>query len=468
MNSVRLSQLRDLPSLHEFLRTAEVQTLATRYGVAPTTECAREVLANLRQQIRVGKNQSGSTKDLARILASALEGRFVPSLVPIINATGVILHTNLGRAPLSAKALDAVSRVAQGYSTLEYSLERGTRCNRYQHCRVLLQQLTQAQDATVVNNNAAAMLLILATFCREREVIISRSQLLEIGGGFRIPDILVQSGAKLVEIGTTNRTYVSDYEGALTPETAAILVVHASNFRQTGFVHHPSLSELVTMVADHNRNTDGRVKVIHDLGSGLLRDECLAFQGEFTVERSIREGAHLTAFSGDKLLGGPQAGIIAGEQALIARLLHHPLMRVLRVDKMVLAALSATLESYLRECEIKEVPVLAMGSLTVSQLRLRAVKLADSIRKAGIPVSVVEAEAAAGGGSLPQQPIQSVALALELDPLDARSAQLRAGQPPVVSRIADGQLLLDLRTVLPEQDLPLLQAVLALSDSSHG
>lgn len=462
MNAFLRAQLRELPSLHGLLDMPQAQGLAIQYGQTLTTECAREVLERVRQQLRGGEAPATDLQDLADALALALEQKFASSLVPVINATGVILHTNLGRAPLSAPALAAVNRVAQGYCSLEYSLEQGARSHRYMHCRTFLRQLTGAPDAVVVNNNAAAMLLILSAFCQDQEVIISRSQLLEIGGGFRIPDILAQSGARLVEVGTTNRTYVADYERALTPDTAAILQVHASNFRQTGFVHQPALADLVAMVTAHNESHKGEVRVFHDLGSGLLRPDSQAFQSEYTVAQSVQEGADLTAFSGDKLLGGPQAGIIVGDQKLVARLLRHPLMRVLRVDKMVLAALAATLEAHLAGRASQEVPVLAMGAQSLSALRDRAEPLVDRIRHAGMDAHIVETEAAAGGGSLPQFPIRSVAVALHLDQPDTSSAQLRSRQPPVVARIAQDRLLLDLRTVLPAQDPVLLQAVLAL------
>ncbi len=463
MNSDLRTRLRTLPSLDRLLHTAEVQTLTARYGPVPTTQSAREVLAQVRQQLRTGEACSTAVPDLIGRLTAVLAQRYARSLVPVINATGVILHTNLGRAPLSAQALDAVNRVARGYCTLEYSLAQGGRSQRALHCRALLRQLTRAADAVVVNNNAAAMLLILAAFCRNQDVIVSRSQLLEIGGGFRIPDILAQSGANLVEVGTTNRTYVSDYEQALTSDTAAVLQVHASNFRQTGFVHQPSLAELVAMVTAYNRQTGRDVKILHDLGSGLLRANTTVYAEDCTVEQSVRVGAHLTAFSGDKLLGGPQAGIVVGEQTLVARLLHHPLMRVLRVDKMVLAALEATLEAHLADRALTEVPVLAMGMQSLTELRQRATDLLTPIQQAGIAACIVETEAAAGGGSLPQYPIQSVALALEIAQPNVQAAQLRAGQPPVVARISGDRLLLDLRTVVPDQDHALLQAVLALA-----
>ncbi len=462
MHTTLQAQLRALPSLHAFLDIPEVKALAARYGQVPTTECAREILDQVRRQLRQGEAPATGLQDLADTLALALEQRFAPSLIPVINATGVILHTNLGRAPLSAAALAAVNRVAQGYCSLEYSLEQGKRSHRYVHCRTLLRQLTRAQDAVVVNNNAAAMLLTLSTFCRDREVIISRSQLLEIGGGFRIPDILAQSGARLVEVGTTNRTYIADYERALTPDTAAILQVHASNFRQTGFVHQPDLADLVALAAAHNRRHNSAVRVFHDLGSGLLHPDNAAFQGEYAVVQSVHEGADLTAFSGDKLLGGPQSGIIVGDEKLVADLLRHPLMRVLRVDKMVLAALAATLEAYLADRASCEVPVLAMGAQPLAELRKRVSVLVEQLRQTGMDAHVMETEAAAGGGSLPQFPIRSVAVGLAVEQPDARAAQLRSGQPPVIARIARDRLLLDLRTVLPAQDGILVQAVLAL------
>lgn len=364
-------------------------------------------------------------------------------LTIVINATGVILHTNLGRAPLSKNALYEVAAVTQGYSNLEYDLERGERGSRYAHASAALTEVTGAQDALVVNNCAAAVLLVLDTFAKGREVVVARSQLVEIGGGFRIPEVLERSGATLVEVGTTNRVYIEDYERALSARTALLLRTHPSNYRIAGFTNEPAPRELVEL------GRRAGIPVVEDLGSGALVD--LARYGvarERTVQEAIADGIGLVTFSGDKLLGGPQAGIAAGTTQLVAPLKNNPLLRALRVGKMTLAALAATLELYRNGSEAEGIPVYAMLATTIGELRERARTYLAAIPNA----SVAESVAYVGGGALAQEELPSIAVAIETAHPDEVCARLRAQTPPVIARIEDSRVLLDLRTIAPRED----------------
>jgi L-seryl-tRNA(Ser) seleniumtransferase len=378
-----------------------------------------------------------------------------PSLYPVINATGVIIHTNLGRAPLSKRARQAMAQISAGYSNLEYDLGAGARGSRYVHAADLLCRLTGAEDALVVNNNASALLLTLTTLAKEREVLISRGQLVEIGGGFRIPDVMRQSGAQLTEVGTTNRTYVRDYADALhSMKTALILRVHHSNFQLTGFVHEPTLAELVGLGDEY------AIPVMDDLGSGTLLDtETFGLAHEPTIQESIAAGASVVTASGDKLLGGPQAGLIVGKANLIAKLHRHPLARAVRVDKTTLVGLQATLLAYLEGKATEEIPVWRMIDTPVEALARRARKWQRMLKETGTPLSVIATESTVGGGSLPGQTLPTRALAVEVPSPDALAAHLRAADPPVVARIEDDRLLLDPRTVLPEQDTALIETI---------
>jgi L-seryl-tRNA(Ser) seleniumtransferase len=364
----------------------------------------------------------------------------------------VILHTNLGRAPLSRAAREAMLS-ASAYCALEYDLERGARGKRDQHAESLLRRLTGAEAALVVNNNAAAVLLTLAALARGREVVISRSQLVEIGGGFRVPEVMKQSGARLVEVGTTNRTHLTDYETALTDRTALILLAHHSNFKIIGYTTEPSLSELVSL---------GRIRgipVAHDLGSGALLDTALYGLGhEPTVQESLLAGASVVCFSGDKLLGGPQAGILVGEKDLLDRMRRHPLARALRPDKLCLAALSATLTHYLKDEAPAQVPVWQMMAATPDSLRRRAEGWASRLG-AG---EVIAGQSTVGGGSLPEETMPTWLLAFPVSRPNALASRLRRASPPVIARVEDGRLALDPRTVLPEQDAPLLDQLVAV------
>ncbi len=450
--------LRDLPSVDRLIQAAR----ATGDEAAPHTlllEAARAELAAARTQLRDG---ALATDDLLATLAERVRARVAavlrPSLRPVLNASGVIIQTNLGRAPLSSAALAAMARVGGGYSNLEYDLERGGRGGRGVHLEGLLTRLTGAEAALAVNNNAAAVYLALLALAPGREVIVSRGQAVEIGGGFRIPDVLRQSGATLVEVGTTNRTYAHDYAAAITERTALLMRVHSSNFRLVGFVHETPLDEMAAVGRAHG------VPVLDDLGSGtLLPTAPYGLAPEPTVQASVASGADLITFSGDKLLGGPQAGLIVGRRDLIEQLRRHPLARALRVDKTTIAGLEATLRAYLSGTALDELPVWRMISAPLAGLQARAEALAAQLRAAGLAAEVAPCRSAVGGGSLPGETLPSVAVAIKPGPdgADALAARLRAGSPAVVARIAEGRLLLDLRTVFVEQDELLLRQLLA-------
>jgi L-seryl-tRNA(Ser) seleniumtransferase len=392
-----------------------------------------------------------------------LDARQKPALRRVINATGVIINTNLGRAPLSKAALAAMAEVAHGYSNLEYDLDSGGRGSRHTHVRALLRELTGADDALVVNNNAAAVLVVLSALATGRDVVVSRGELVEIGGGFRVPDVMRQGGARLVEVGTTNRTRLLDYEEAITDTTALLLAVHPSNFRVVGFTEAPELAALADLSHRHS------LPLVHDLGSGsLLATDRWGLAPEPTVQQSVRSGADAVCFSGDKLLGGPQAGIIVGRSALLAQIARHPLMRAVRIDKLTLAALEATLRHY-RDGEAESmIPVWQAIAMPVETIRVRAEHLAQAVRGCGTPAVVLTGESTIGGGSLPGETLPTVLCGIVEDgdhlALEALAARLRAGAPPVVARIARDRLLLDPRTVRPEEDGALLDALrMALS-----
>jgi L-seryl-tRNA(Ser) seleniumtransferase len=411
-------KLRDLPSVDELARGVD-DPLAV--------EAARDVLARARDEIRAGADPG----DLeARVRESLLTVR-APSLRRVLNATGVIVHTNLGRAPLAAEALAQVLETARGYSNLELDLCDGVRGSRQDHVAPILRRLTGAEAAIVVNNNAAALLLALAALAEDREVIVSRGELIEIGDGFRIPDVLARSGARLVEVGTTNRTRARDYEEAVGPQTSLLLRVHQSNFRVVGFTELPQLADLAAVARRHG------VPLLDDLGSGVLAENGLS-QGESepSARESLAAGADLVCFSGDKLLGGPQAGIVVGRAELVEKLRRHPLHRAVRADKLTLAALEGTLRVYLDAPE--RIPVLRMLGEDVAAVRARAERLA-----ALAGGSVEETVGRVGGGALPLAELPSFACAVE----ESLAGPLRAGEPPVVGIVRDGRLLLDCRTL---------------------
>ncbi|MBN1485115.1 MAG: L-seryl-tRNA(Sec) selenium transferase [Chloroflexia bacterium] len=420
-------------------------------------EAVRQVLERARERI-TDEGAAPSEEDLVAQARDLLRAWTRPGLRPAINASGVIIHTNLGRAPLSQAALEAVRRVAGGYSNLEFDLPAGRRGSRHVHARELLGRLCGAEAALAVNNNASAVLLVLSTLAAGRQVLVSRSQAVEIGGGFRVPDVMRQSGAELVEVGTTNRTYAGDYTAAVCPETTAVLRVHRSNFALVGFVHDVPLPELVDLA--HSRG----LYVIDDLGSGALLDTSpFGLAHEPTVQASVEAGADIVCFSGDKLLGGPQAGLIVGRAALIERIEHHPLARAVRLDKMVLAALEATLLHYVHEEAAQEIPIWRMIAQSPEAVRRRAQRWRRWLGKQGVSVQVVPGETAVGGGSLPGQTLPSWVLELEdLPSVEDAARSLRTGEPPVIPRIEGDRLLLDPRTVLPDQESTLLERLLSL------
>jgi L-seryl-tRNA(Ser) seleniumtransferase len=414
-------RLHELPSVDELARHERLAGEPAPLAV----QAARAALARAREEIRAGHDPG----DLVERVVQELESARAPSLRRVLNATGVIVHTNLGRAPLAEAALSRALEVGRGYSNLEYDLAAGSRGSRQDHVSAILRRLTGAEGALVVNNNAAAVMLALAALAEGREVLVSRGELIEIGDGFRIPDVLARSGARLREVGTTNRTRASDYERAIGAETAVLLRVHQSNFRVVGFTEQPSLGELASVAGRHG------LPLVDDLGSGVL----VQLEDEPSAKESLAAGADLVCFSGDKLLGGPQAGIVVGRGELVERLRRHPLQRALRADKLTLAALEGTLALYLDpERAAREVPVLRMLHEPVEVVRARAERLAGAVGG-----EVEETVARVGGGALPLAELPSFACAVE----EELAAQLRAGEPPVVGVIRDGRLLLDCRTL---------------------
>lgn len=444
-----MASLRQLPSVDRLLREPRVAVLADLYSREQIVDGLRDVLATWRERVSSDNGCAiPQTTQLAEELAEHLELAARPSLRRAINATGVVIHTNLGRAPLSAAALAAAEAVGRGYSNLEYDLDKGERGSRHEHVSAVLRRLTGAEAGLVVNNNAAALLLVLGALAQGREVIIGRGQLVEIGGGFRIPDVLRQSGARLVEVGTTNRTYAADYRQAISAETALLLRVHSSNFRVIGFVHEARIRELAAVAHECG------LLLVDDLGSGALLDtSAFGLAREPMVQESVAEGADLICFSGDKLLGGPQCGIIVGRADLIDQLKRHPLTRAVRPDKLTLATLAATLDHYVRGEAVEQVPVWRMLAAQPSAIEQRAQALAGRLQGSGLTFELLDGVSAIGGGSLPGETLPTRLLAvIGPEPLDQLAARLRSGGPPVIGRIERGRLVLDLRTVLPEED----------------
>lgn len=454
--------LRQLPAVAALLRLPAVAALRADYGATAVTDATRAVLGEARATILAG-GQASDLGDWAQAVAARVALLAAPTLRPLINATGIIIHTNLGRAPLSDAALAAVQAVAQGYSNLEYDLEAGGRGSRYDHTLTLLGRLTGAEDALVVNNNAAAVFLVLAALCQGREVVVSRGQLVEIGGGFRIPDVLRQSGARLVEVGTTNRTHAYDFAAAVGPETAAFMRIHSSNFKQIGFVHEPPLAELAEIA--HAGQPPSLL--IDDLGSGtLLPTRPYGLAPEPMVQESVAAGADVVTFSGDKLLGGPQAGIIVGRREVVARLRRHPLARALRVDKMTLAALEATLRSYSSGRATAEIPVWQMIAAPLDALAARVQVWQAALAWTG--AQLWAGESAVGGGSLPGETLPTTLLAIPHAQAEQVAARLRRQSTPVITRIQQDHVLLDPRTVLPAQDPALLGLLAAALGAPTG
>ena len=460
-STARRRALRQLPSVDGLLITPAVQALALDLPHETQVELARDVLEAARDDI-LDDNAAPTLDDLAEDLHRAAATRFLPSLRPVINATGVILHTNLGRAPLSQAAIQAMSAVSAGYSTLEFDLATGARGSRHTHLAAALATLCGAEDALAVNNNAAAILLMLSALAAGKEVIVSRGEAVEIGGGFRIPDVLAQSGARLVEVGTTNRTYVADYMEAITPATAAILRVHSSNFRVVGFSHEPALDALVAEARQHD------VPVLYDLGSGSLLDTAAyGLHREPTAPEALAAGCAAVCFSGDKLLGGPQAGLLVGRGPLLAAMKQHPLARALRPDKTTIAGLEATLLHYRKREAPARVPVWQMIAARPEQLRRRARSWQRVLTAAFSPAlttAIEPGESAIGGGALPGETLPTWVLHITspAHSPDTLAERLRAGDPPVIARIEDDAVALDPRTVLPEQDQAVRNALVTL------
>ena len=444
---------RALPSVGSLLEQPRVRALLERAPRTLVTDAVRDAIDAARLAPAGSPDSEAAWADA---IARALAQRERPSLRPVFNATGVVLHTNLGRAPLARAALDALRLAAEGYSNLEYDLSRGERGSRYVHCVRLLTELTGAEDAIVVNNCAAALVLALDTFARDREALVSRGELVEIGGSFRVPDIMAKSGARLVEVGTTNRTHLDDYRRAMGPATGAIVKVHRSNFTLEGFVAEAPVADLAPLAREW------KVPLLHDFGSGLLLSlEPWGLRGEPTLPEAVRAGATLVLASGDKLLGGPQSGIVLGTRDAVQQLARNPLARALRVDKLTLSALEATLALYRDPAAaVREIPVLAMLAAPVDAIRTRAERLRDALVQAQHPCDIAPSEGSVGGGAFPTARLASWSVALVGD-ANALERRLRTAEHPVVGRVADGRLRLDLRSVPAAHDAAFTAAVLA-------
>jgi L-seryl-tRNA(Ser) seleniumtransferase len=442
---------RSLPSVNSLLESDGVRPLLTRAPRGVVVDAIRRTIEAART---APESAPHTDNDWARAVASSVERSLRPSLRRVINGTGVVLHTNLGRAPLPQAAIDAIARVAGGFSNLEFDIERGERGSRYTHCTNLLQELTGAEDALVVNNCAAALVLVLNTLSDGRDAIVSRGELIEIGGSFRIPEIMAKSGARLAEVGTTNRTRADDYRDALGSDTGIIVKVHRSNFALAGFVAEATAVELATLAAESG------VPLLHDLGSGLMisLDE-YGLSGEPTARDAIRAGATVVTMSGDKLLGGPQAGLILGKRDALERIRKNPLTRSYRVDKLTLAALEATLSLYRDPARaLREIPALAQLTCDLTSLRDRAERIRGEVGRSEI--EIVESEASVGGGAFPTARIPSIALAIA-GHADTIERRLRLGEPPIVARVADRRVLVDLRAIFPSEDADLVAALRA-------
>jgi len=453
---------RKLPSVDELLRSTEVAQLREREGQAAVTDAARLVLERLRTEISAGRLDAAGIDLALSGLASAVEKQLRQalrySLRPVINATGVILHTNLGRAPLPESAIEHIRETALSYSNLEFNVADGERGKRDVHVDRLFRRLLDAGKdiaTVVVNNNAAAVLLALNSLAEGGEVIVSRGELVEIGGSFRIPDVMAKSGAILREVGTTNRTRISDYERAIGDRTRLLLRVHRSNFQITGFTEQPSLADLVEL--GHRRG----IPVLEDLGSGALFDlQSVGVSGEPGVLDSIAAGVDVVTYSGDKLLGGPQAGVLSGKKEAIARIRSNPLFRALRVDKLTYAALEATLLAYVKQ-DHNSVPALRMMRMTKEEIAARAARLATQLQGGKCRAELVDGESVVGGGAAPGATLPTKLIAISVEGLASEelAARLRASDPPIIARIEEGRVLLDLRTVFAEQE-PTLSAAL--------
>lgn len=444
-----MSNLKNLPSVEQILQSAS--NLIQRFGRPLTLDSIRQTVEETRTRLKLNPEADAPTIGIILTQAeSYLNAWTMPTLIPVINATGVILHTNLGRAPLSNATIKAMNDAALNYSNLEFDLETGKRGSRLIHAEAILQKLTGAQSALVVNNNASAVLLILSALANKKRVVISRTQMVEIGGGFRVPDVMKQSGAKLVEIGTTNKVRLADYKEALSENPAMFLRAHPSNFKIIGFTEEPALKDVVELAHQHE------IIVMDDLGSGVLYDTAkYGLAHEPTVQESFEAGVDVICFSGDKLLGGPQSGIIIGKKDLIEKIKKHPLARAVRADKTCLAGLTATLTHYLQDEAEREIPIVKMMSLTLNQLQARAEAWAEALGQG----TVVRGESTVGGGSLPGESLPSYLLSISVKSPDSFLKKLRQQNPPIIARTENNKILLDPRTVLPEQEHALLDGL---------
>lgn len=444
-----MNSLSQLPSVDQVLTSPKGKKIEEKYGHNPVVEAIRASLDKARLE---HLQEGAAVPDLESILVAAeglLSIWLKPTLFQVLNATGVIVHTNLGRAPLSEEALEAVREVGRNYSTLEYDLESGGRGSRLIHAESLFQQLLGVESALVVNNNASAVLLMLTVLTRGKKVIISRSQLVEIGGGFRIPEVLRHSGTDLVEVGTTNKVHLFDYERAFNEETTAVMRAHSSNYSIVGFTSEPDIKDIIKSA--HQAG----LWFFDDLGSGALLDTSpFGLKHEPMVQESLAAGADLVCFSGDKLLGGPQAGVILGSKELIDQLKVHPLARAIRADKMALAALSATLGQYIKEEAFEKVPVWQMISASVEEIKSRA----ENWQKTLGLGEVTESKSMVGGGSLPGETLPTMVWAVEVDHPQKLLADLREGSPAIIGRIENDRVIFDPRTILPQSDPDFIQA----------
>jgi L-seryl-tRNA(Ser) seleniumtransferase len=453
-SAINNKELRKLPSIEKILEAAAIKPEIDRYSRALVTRAAQTVLDEARRQIAEGAACPGEDELLGHI-RRFLTREWPGFLNPVINATGVIIHTNLGRAPLSQTALESLSTISGNFCNLEYDLLSGKRGARAREVEKLLCLLTGAESALITNNNAAAVLLALIVLARNREVIVSRGELVQIGGGFRVPEIMQQSGVHLVEVGTTNQTYINDYEQAIGGESALLLKVHQSNFLIKGFTHSVSILELKTLGKKHD------LPVVYDLGSGaMLNTEEFMSAHEPTVREALADGSDVVCFSGDKLLGGPQAGIILGKKSYVDRLRQHPLMRVIRIDKMAAAALAATLKHYLQKEAVQKIPVWQMIAASPEEIETRAKAVVKKLAEIGITASIIDGSSMVGGGSLPDQTIPTRLVAIKPPyPLVDFIYRLRLATPPLLGRIEDEQFLIDMRTVMPALDDILVKVI---------
>lgn len=444
------SLFKRLPKVDELLEDFEIKILIEKNSRKIVLESIRKALDNLRDAIKNGLTDEELTHKIGNInqsIAQIIEDSKAHNLIKVINATGVVIHTNLGRSPLPGEVLKEIELVSSGYSNLEYDLEKGERGERYSHLEDIIAKITGAESAMVVNNNAAAVMLILSTLANGKEVITSRGELIEIGGAFRIPDVCLQSGAHLVEVGTTNKTHLRDYENAINEETAAILKVHTSNYRILGFTESIDSDELSSLKSEHD------IYIIEDLGSGVLIDlSKYGVEYEPTVQDSIRKGVDIVSFSGDKLLGGPQAGIIVGKRNIIESLKKNPLTRALRVDKFTISALEATLRLYLdEEIAIKKIPTLRMLTYTKDELYERANSLKAKLEKIGADLNfgIMEVDSEVGGGSLPLEKLPSYAISIDSESISTEFIEiyLRKNRVPIIVRIIKDKVVLDIRTI---------------------